>query len=85
MFLIRATSFWGFPSDASGKEPARQCRRHKTGGLVWEDPLEEGTATAPVFVPGESHGQRSLGTTVHRLEKSRTRLKRLDKHAHTSL
>ena len=26
----------------------------------WEDPLEEGMATAPVFLPGESHGQRSL-------------------------
>ena len=27
--------------------------------LGWEDPLEEGTAS-PVFLPGESHGQRSL-------------------------
>ena len=27
--------------------------------LGWEDPLEEGMAT-PVFLPGESHGQRSL-------------------------
>ena len=26
----------------------------------WEDPLEEGIATSPVFLPGESHGQRSL-------------------------
>ena len=26
----------------------------------WEDPLEEGMATAPVFLPGEYHGQRSL-------------------------
>ena len=25
-----------------------------------EDPLEEGVATTPVFLPGESHGQRSL-------------------------
>ena len=25
-----------------------------------EDPLEEGMATHPVFLPGESHGQRSL-------------------------
>ena len=25
-----------------------------------EDPLEEGMATPPVFLPGESHGQRSL-------------------------
>ena len=28
--------------------------------LGLEDPLEEGVATAPVFLPGESHGQRSL-------------------------
>ena len=26
----------------------------------WEDPLEEGMATTPVFLPGESHGQGSL-------------------------
>ena len=26
-----------------------------------EDPLEEGTATHSSFLPGESHGQRSLG------------------------
>ena len=25
-----------------------------------EDPLEESMATTPVFLPGESHGQRSL-------------------------
>ena len=28
--------------------------------LGWEDSLEEGTATTPVSLPGESHGQRSL-------------------------
>ena len=28
--------------------------------LGWEDPLEEGTATHSVFLPGESHGQRTL-------------------------
>ena len=26
----------------------------------WKDPLEESRATNPVFLPGESHGQRSL-------------------------
>ena len=26
----------------------------------WEDPLEEGIEPTPVFLPGESHGQRSL-------------------------
>ena len=28
--------------------------------LGWEDPLEERMATAPVFLLGESHEQRSL-------------------------
>ena len=28
--------------------------------LGWEDPLEKGMATTPVFLPGESHGQTSL-------------------------
>ena len=28
--------------------------------LCQEDPLEGGVATTPVFLPGESHGQRSL-------------------------
>ena len=28
--------------------------------LGWEDPLEKEMATTPVFLPGESHGWRSL-------------------------
>ena len=28
--------------------------------LGWEDPLEKEMATHPVFLPGESHGWRSL-------------------------
>ena len=28
--------------------------------LGGEDPLEEGMTTPPLFLPGESHGQRSL-------------------------
>ena len=30
------------------------------GSLGWGDPLEEGWQPTPVFLPGESHGQRSL-------------------------
>ena len=29
--------------------------------LAWGDPLEKGTATSPVFLPGESHGQSLEG------------------------
>ena len=40
--------------------------------LGQEDPLEEGMAKPiPVFLPGESHGQRSLVAKVHRVAKTR--------------
>ena len=38
--------------------PAMQETWVRSLGL--ENPLENGMATTPVFVPGESHGQRSL-------------------------
>jgi len=28
--------------------------------LLWEDPVEKEMAPTPVFLPGKSHGQRSL-------------------------
>ena len=28
--------------------------------LIWEDPLEKEMQPIPVFLPGESHGQRNL-------------------------
>ena len=53
----------GFPGDASGKEPACQCRRHKRcefNPWVGKIPWRRTRQPAPVFLPGESHGQRSL-------------------------
>ena len=42
--------------------------------LGWEGPLEEGMQPTPVFLPGESHGQRSLAgySPIHGVTKSRT-------------
>ena len=40
--------------------------------LGWEDRLEVGIATHSVFLPGESHGQRSLAATAHGVTKSQT-------------
>ena len=40
--------------------------------LGQEEPVEKETATHPVFLPGEFHGQRRLVATVHRGTKSRT-------------
>ena len=39
--------------------------------LDWKDPLDQGMATTPVFLSGDSHGQRSLAT-VHRITKIQT-------------
>ena len=53
----------GFPGGTSGKEPACQCRRHKklgfdprVGKILWRRAWQP----TPVFLPGESYGQRSL-------------------------
>ena len=53
----------GFPGGASGKEPAGQCRRHRRcrlGPWVGKIPWRRAWQPTPVFLPGESHGQRSL-------------------------
>ena len=34
--------------------------RNMGSDLGWEDPLEEAWQPAPVFMPGESYGQKSL-------------------------
>ena len=52
----------GFPGGASGKEPARQCRRPnkcrfdpRVRKISWKRAWQH----TPIFLPGESHGQRS--------------------------
>ena len=70
----------GLPRWCKGKESACQCRRHKrhgfdpwVGKILWRRRWQ----LTPVFLPGESHGQRSLagyspwghkelGMTAHR-------------------
>ena len=44
------------------KNPPANGRRHRHWDLIllWEDPMEEGRAAKPIFLPGESHEQRSL-------------------------
>ena len=52
----------GFPLGASGKEPACQCRRHKRHRFnpwVRKIPWRRAWQLTPVFLPGESYGQRS--------------------------
>ena len=58
LFLERS-----FPGGTSGKEPACQSRRHKRRGFdpwVGKIPWRRTWQPTPVFLPGESHGRRSL-------------------------
>ena len=53
----------GFPGGPRGKEPTCKCKRYKRRGLnLWirNIPWRKAWQPAPVFLPGESHGQRSL-------------------------
>ena len=53
----------GIQGDTSGKEPTCQCRRHKRLGFhPWLEkiPWRRAHQPTPVFLPRESHGQRSL-------------------------
>ena len=53
----------GLPGGTRGQEPTCQARRHKRGGLhplVRKTPWRKKWQPTPVFLPGESHGQRSL-------------------------
>ena len=51
-----------FPGGTRGKEPTCQAGdvRHTGSTLGQEDPLGKEMQLTPVFLPGESHGQRSL-------------------------
>ena len=52
-----------FPGGTSGKEPICQCsrlKRHRFDPWVGKIPWRRGRQLMPVFLPGESHGQKSL-------------------------
>ena len=62
-FVDSSVVLEGFPGGASGKEPAFHCRRQKRWGFgpwVKKIPWRRAWHPTPVFLPGESHGQRSL-------------------------
>ena len=51
-----------YASSASNKESACQCRQKRRGFSPWvgKTPWRRAWQPTPVFLPGESHGQRSL-------------------------
>ena len=66
MYISMSIYLYGLPfpyMGASGKEPTCQRRRHKRHGFdpwVGKIPWRRGWQPPPVFLPGESHGQRKL-------------------------
>ena len=69
-------AMWGFPGGSDGKESA--CNSRDPGSWVRKIPWRRAWQPTPVFLPGESHGQRSLVGVTH----SQTRLKWLSMHSH---
>ena len=60
---IQKRGWQGFPGGVNGKEPTCQYRRWKRHGFnpwVGKIPWRRAWQPTPVFVPGESHGQRNL-------------------------
>ena len=50
----------GFPGDAVVKNPLANARRYGLDPWVMKIPWRRAWQPTPVFLPGESHGQRSL-------------------------
>ena len=64
-----------------GKESACQCRRHRFNPWVQKIPWRRKWHPTPIFLPGKSHGQRSLvGYSPWSCKESNT-----TEHTHTVL
>ena len=66
---LSAIHLAGLPRWLSGRESACQCRRHGFSPWVERIPWRKKWQPTPVFLPGKSHGQRSLGSIVHGVTK----------------
>ena len=63
IYIIENTVYMGLPTWLSGKVSACQCRRDSRRGFnpwVRKMPWRNKWQPTPVFLPGKSHGQRSL-------------------------
>ena len=57
-------------------------KRRRFDPWVGKIPWRKAWQPSPVFLPGGSHGQRSLVTIVHGIAQSRTQRKSLSIHSH---
>ena len=81
--VCKETPLTVLPRWCSGKGLACQCRRRGFNPWVQKVPWSRKWQPAPVFLPGKSHGQRSLAAAVHEITKSQTQLERTHTHTHT--
>ena len=63
-FPKRDRRVFGCPRWLSGKESTCQYRRHEFDPWVRKMPWRRTWQPTPVFVPGKSHGQRSLASYI---------------------
>ena len=75
----------GFPSGSDGKESVCQCRRCGFNPQVRKIPWRREWQFTPVFLPGKSHGQRSLVGYRPRGHKESDMTERLNKNSNTKL
>ena len=62
VFRCSSGKFWDFPSGPAVKSClwCRSWRRHRFDLRVGKTPRRKAWQTTPIFLPGESHGQRSV-------------------------
>ena len=68
VYIIRASLVAQMVKNLPAVQKTQAC------SLGWEEPLEKGMATTPVFLPGKSHRQRIWWAIAHGVTKSHTRL-----------
>ena len=73
----------GFPRWHSGTESARQCRRQRFNPWVRKIPWRRKWQPTPVFLPGKSHGQRSVTVYIQSMRLQRVRHDWETEHTYT--
>ena len=84
--MLPSPSSKGFPggSEIKNQPVMQESQEMQIWPLGWEDPLEEAWPPTPVFLPRESHGQRSLAGCSPWGPKESDRTKQLSMHASSS-
>ena len=72
ILLILCIKLMGFPGGSVVKNPPANADVCQFDPWVGKIPWRRRWQPTPVFLPGESHGQRTWQPTVHWVTKSRT-------------